>query len=101
MLLEDRGSPCVMYCLPSTNLLMYLLLAFTHISEENKSLANICFLGNNLNGHIHTCNSFKNKCHVVVYASTICLRDIVSFVWLMFMQLNVSVVVNGDASPVS
>lgn len=92
------------YCLSSTNLLMYPLLQFMHISDENKTLANICFLSNNLNGHIHTFNSFKNKCHVALYASSNCLRSIftIFFVWLMFMRLNASVVVNEeDASPVS
>lgn len=94
----------LMYCLSSTNLLMYPLLQFMHISDENKILANICFLSNNLNGHIHTFNSFKNKCHIALYASSNSLRSIfiIFFVWLMFMRLNASVVVNEeDASPVS
>lgn len=95
------GQRCLMYCLPSTNLLMYPLIQFMRISEENKILTNISFLDSNLNGHIHTLNSFKNKCHVTLYASSDCLRSvfIILFVWLMFMWLNASV--NEDASPVS
>lgn len=102
VLLEDMDNWYFMCCLPSTNLLMYPLLQFMYTTEENKSLANICFIGDDLNGHIHAFNFFKNKCHVTSYASSDCLSSIfIFFVWLMFMQLNASVVVNEDVSPVS
>lgn len=40
---------------------MYPLLQFMHISEENETLANICFLGNNLKGHIQNLTPLKTN----------------------------------------
>lgn len=95
------GQQFLMYCLPSTNLLMYPFVQFMHISEEKKTLTSISFLGSNLNSHIHTFNSLKNKCHVTLYDNSDCRRSVFIILFVWFMWLNASVVVNEDASPVS
>lgn len=94
VLLEGMNNWRGMYCLPSTNPLVYRLVHFIRIREENKTSKRLLSRQQPERSY----SSFKTKPHGTLYGGS---STFLFVAWLMFMQLYAAVVVNEDASPVS